>query len=133
MNKKEAIKFDNTELDDIIELKNITQIYDSKAKGQVTIIKDLNLLIEDKPNQGQFVVILGHSGCGKSTLLRYIAGLQKPTLGEVLIHEKPRTKDTRVSMVFQQYSSLPWWVCYCNDLPSHPHGGPRWWLPLSLP
>lgn len=106
--KKNAIQFDNTHLDDIIELKEITQIYDSIAKGQVTIIKDLNLLIEDKPNQGQFVVILGHSGCGKSTLLRYIAGLQKPTLGDVLIHGKPRTRETRVSMVFQQYSSLPW-------------------------
>lgn len=46
--------------------------------------------------------------CGKSTVLRYIAGLQKPTKGEILIHDKPQTKDTCVSMVFQQYSSLPW-------------------------
>jgi len=48
------------------------------------------------------------SGCGKSTVLRYIAGLQKPTEGEVLIHGQPKTDDQRVSMVFQQYSSLPW-------------------------
>ena len=74
----------------------------------------MNLIIEDKPNQGQFVVLLGRSGCGKSTLLRYIAGLQTPTSGEVLIYTKPRTKDTRISMVFQQYSSLPWLSVFDN-------------------
>jgi len=46
--------------------------------------------------------------CGKSTVLRYIAGLQTPTSGEVLINGKPREKDFRAGMVFQQYSSFPW-------------------------
>ena len=101
--------FENTSLPDIIELKGINQVYyDTKKKQNHVVIKDLSLLIEDKPNQGQFVVILGKSGCGKSTVLRYIAGLQKPTSGEVLIHGKPRTQDTRISMVFQKYSSFPW-------------------------
>lgn len=102
------VEFKNTELADIIELKNVSQIYDDKRKGKVTVIENLNMLIEDKPNQGQFVVILGKSGCGKSTLLRYIAGLQKPTTGEVLIHGKSRTEQTKVGMVFQKYSSFPW-------------------------
>ena len=97
--------FNNTERPDIIDLKNIQQSYDG---GQTFIIKDFELLIEDKPAQGQFIVILGMSGCGKSTVLRYIAGLQKPTAGEVYIHEKPITPDQHVGMVFQQYSSLPW-------------------------
>lgn len=87
-----------------IELKNISQIYDSTN----VVIKDLNLTIEDKPNKGQFVALLGPSGCGKSTLLRYISGLQKPTTGEVSLFGKPRTEDDRVGMVFQKYSSLPW-------------------------
>jgi len=104
-----AIQFENTALPDIIELKDIYQEYDdSKKKGKQVVIKGLNLLIEDKPNQGQFVVILGKSGCGKSSILRYIAGLQKPTSGEVLIYGKPRTRNTKVSMVFQKYSSFPW-------------------------
>ncbi len=104
-----AVQFANTELIDVIELKNINQeYYDEKAKANKVIIKDLNLLIEDKPNQGQFVIVLGKSGCGKSTVLRYIAGLQKPTSGEVLIHGKTRTKEDKISMVFQDYSSLPW-------------------------
>lgn len=103
------ITFDNTTLPDVIELKNINQVYyNSKTKQDHVVIKDLNLLIEDKPGQGQFVCILGKSGCGKSTILRYIAGLQKPTSGEILIHGKPRTKDPKISMVFQKYSSYPW-------------------------
>lgn len=97
--------FDNQNATNIIELKNIGQSYNN---GKTEIIKDLNFLIEDKPMQGQFAVILGMSGCGKSTLLRYIAGLQKPTEGTILVKGKPVTNDNRVSMVFQQYSSLPW-------------------------
>ena len=99
------VDFKNTGKDNIIQLKNISQSYDG---GTSYIIKDLDFLVEDKPMQGQFAVILGMSGCGKSTLLRYVAGLQSPTSGEVMIHDKPRTPDIRVSMVFQQYSSLPW-------------------------
>ena len=89
----------------IIRLDGIGQSYDG---GHSWIIKDLDLIVEDKPGQGQFIIILGMSGCGKSTLLRYIAGLQKPTEGFVYVNEKLVDKDTRISMVFQQYSSLPW-------------------------
>ena len=98
------LDFKDTELKNIIELRGITQSYDN---GETVIIKDLNFLIEDKPAQGQFVVILGMSGCGKSTILRYIAGLQEPTAGSVLVNGQPVGADNRVSMVFQQYSSLP--------------------------
>lgn len=101
----------DTHLPNIIELKNISQSYDG---GKTFILQDLNMLVEDKPEMGQFIVVLGASGCGKSTILRYIAGLQKPTSGEVLIHDKPITPQNRVSMVFQQYSSLPWMTVLDN-------------------
>ena len=52
------VQFINTELADVIELKNIKQTY-----GDNVIIDGLNLLIEDKPSQGEFVVLLGQSGC----------------------------------------------------------------------
>lgn len=96
---------DRADQKNIIELKNIGQSYDG---GQHWIMKDLNFIIEDKPGQGQFVVILGMSGSGKSTILRYISGLQKPTTGEVIVNGKKVDENTRISMVFQQYSSLPW-------------------------
>ncbi|MCB0641163.1 MAG: ATP-binding cassette domain-containing protein, partial [Phaeodactylibacter sp.] len=102
---------DKPEQKNIIELKHIHQSYDG---GKSFIIEDLEFLVEDKPAQGQFVVILGMSGSGKSTLLRYIAGLQEPTSGEVLVNGKPVGNDNRVSMVFQQYSSLPWMTVLDN-------------------
>ncbi len=107
MNDK--VHFVNTELPDILELKGICQHYppDVKGKPPKVVIDDFDLLIEDKPGQGQFIVILGPSGCGKSTVLRHIAGLQKPTAGEILVNGQPRTREP-ISMVFQQYSSLPW-------------------------
>ncbi len=101
----ENINIKNTALPDIVELKNISQKYN---EGATTVIDNLSLLIEDKPNQGQFVILLGPSGCGKSTVLRYIAGLQLPTTGEVLIKGNPRTDKDTIGMVFQQYSSFPW-------------------------
>ncbi len=106
-----AVEFNNTELPDIIELRNVSQSYDN---GKVSIIKDLNLLIEDTPDKGQFIVILGPSGCGKSTLLRYVAGLQTPTKGEVLLRGKPLEDNDRIGMVFQQYSSFPWMTVIDN-------------------
>jgi len=104
-------KFTDTELRNIIDLRGIGQSYDG---GQNWIIKDLEFLIEDKPEQGQFVVILGMSGSGKSTLLRYIAGLQEPTEGTVMIDGKSLHEAQRVSMVFQRYSSLPWMTVLDN-------------------
>lgn len=104
-------KFEDTGLKNIIELKGVSQSYDG---GASFIIKDLDFIVEDKPAQGQFVVILGMSGSGKSTILRYIAGLQEPTSGTILLNGKPVGKDNRVSMVFQQYSSLPWMTVLDN-------------------
>ncbi len=96
---------DNPDQKNIIDMSGIGQSYDG---GENWIIKDLRFIIEDKPDQGQFAVILGMSGCGKSTVLRYIAGLQKPTQGKVLLNGKEVDESQRASMVFQQYSSLPW-------------------------
>lgn len=106
-----SVPFTNTVLPDVIELKGISQTYD---KGKSFVIQDFNLLIEDIPAQGQFVVILGESGCGKSTILRYIADLQEPSSGQVLINGKLRTSADVVGMVFQQYSSLPWYTVLEN-------------------
>lgn len=102
-----AVQFEHTALPDIVELRDINQTYD----GKTYVIKDLNFLIENDGTQGAFHVLLGRSGCGKSTLLRMIAGLQKPTSGQVLIYGEPKKNNVTVSMVFQNYvlSCFPWY------------------------
>jgi NitT/TauT family transport system ATP-binding protein len=95
--------FVNTNLPDIIELQDISTSFDA---GRTFIIKDFNLLVEDIPDSGEFIVILGKSGCGKTTVLKYIAGLMTPFSGRVLIRGRDRSHEVPISMVFQEPSAL---------------------------
>ena len=80
----------------------------------VVVLQHINVTIED----GEFVVLLGPSGCGKTTLLRIIAGLEIPTLGEVILDGRdaalvpPENRD--VAMVFQNYALYPHLSVYDN-------------------
>lgn len=67
------------------------------------IIKDINLEIK----QGEFVCLLGQSGCGKSTLLKLLAGLQKPSEGEITIDgEAIKGASLERTVVFQDHMDL---------------------------
>lgn len=57
------------------------------------------------------VTLLGPSGCGKSTLLRLIAGLQKPTSGEIHVSN---AMNRGVGMLFQDYDAYPWLSVHDN-------------------
>jgi len=92
---------------DVINLKNIRQVYKTD-KSENILFDNLDFNIKDIAGEGQFTSLLGKSGCGKSTILRYIAGLQKPTSGEIIIYGKEKTDEDRIPMIFQQYSSFPW-------------------------
>ncbi|MEP7110166.1 MAG: ABC transporter ATP-binding protein [Ferruginibacter sp.] len=93
----------------VLELRGIHQTYfDNKTKKDFVVFDNFNLAVEDHPDMGQFIVIMGKSGCGKSTLLRYWTGLQKPTSGQVFVGGNPLTENQSMPMVFQQYSSLEW-------------------------
>ena len=69
-------------------------------------------------HDGEFIAILGPSGSGKSTLLRIIAGLEEPSLGEVLYNDQNLHEidiDERdIGMVFQTYSLYPNQSVYKN-------------------
>jgi multiple sugar transport system ATP-binding protein len=86
----------------------------SKAYGDVPVIRDFNLSIEEH----EFVVFLGPSGCGKSTLLRMLAGLEDITGGtvsidDVVVNELP-PRDRGVAMVFQNYALYPHMTIFEN-------------------
>lgn len=87
----------------ILEAKNII-----KKFGEQTVISNLNFIVEDIKDKSELISILGPSGSGKSTILKLIAGLIKPTSGELLV------KGTKIEgpgldrgMIFQKYSSFP--------------------------
>lgn len=78
---------------------------DVSTDGMVAAVKDVTLSIEE----GQFVCFVGPSGCGKSTLLNIIAGLDRPTKGEVILNGRRVTEPgpDRI-MVFQDNALFPW-------------------------
>jgi NitT/TauT family transport system ATP-binding protein len=90
----------------LLEIDNLSHIYGS-GPTRHHAIEGLNLSVA----AGELLCIVGPSGAGKSTLLRSIAGLIKPTSGEIrvggkLVHETP----DNLAVVFQDYSRslFPW-------------------------
>ena len=79
----------------------------SKSFGDVVAVDGVDLEVRD----GEFMVFLGPSGCGKTTFLRMVAGLEKPTSGELIIGNRvvndlpPRARG--IAMVFQGYGLYP--------------------------
>ena len=71
----------------MLELKNISFSVTEDNK-QKEIIDDINITIED----GKFVAITGPNGGGKSTLAKIIAGIQKPTSGQILFEGQDITE-----------------------------------------
>lgn len=64
----------------LLQIKELTKEY-KRGKTPFTAVKDVNLTMED----GEFISIIGRSGSGKSTLLNLIAGLLRPTCGEITV------------------------------------------------
>src|SRR5919108_4207891 len=79
----------------------------SKHFDEVRAVDGIDLIAKE----GEFLVLLGPSGCGKTTLMRLIAGLERPTRGDIVIngsvvtHLPPRARN--VAMVFQSYALYP--------------------------
>ena len=68
---------------------------------------------------GEVTCLIGASGCGKSTLLSLVAGLEKPTAGEV-------SASGRVALIFQEAGLFPWLTAAGNvELALRARGVPR--------
>ncbi|MEA3331330.1 MAG: ABC transporter ATP-binding protein [Campylobacterota bacterium] len=97
----------------MIELKNITKIYELNKNDKVIALDNVNLTIKE----GELVVLKGASGSGKSTILSLVAALSKPTSGEVIVDEKKISKlpdnfasvyrRDNIGFIFQKYNLIP--------------------------
>ncbi len=88
----------------MIEAREISKKF-IRNKKELSVLKDINFNIE----KGEFVSMVGPSGCGKTTLLNIIAGLEKPTSGQIFINQNMiDAPGLDRGIVFQESPLFPW-------------------------
>jgi len=98
-----------------VQLTDVSKAYRTGGSDQLAVDR-VSLTVSD----GEFVCIIGASGCGKSTLLNLVAGLDKPTTGQV------DTGERRVGLMFQEPALFPWLTAGRNvELALRARGVPR--------
>ena len=93
----------------MIAVKDVVKSYNL---DRPPVINGVNLEVE----KGELIVLIGRSGCGKTTLLNLIAGLDRPTSGEIIIDKTDLTKMSEdglarfrllnIGFVFQDYNLI---------------------------
>ena len=87
-----------------VEIKNVSKIYHT-LEGETEAISNLSFDVD----QGEIIAIVGPSGCGKSTILSIIAGLIKPSSGEVFINgKKVDGTNKNIGYMFQNDQLFHW-------------------------
>jgi putative ABC transport system ATP-binding protein len=114
----------------MISLTHVSKVFEGKRKA--TALENVDLEV----GKGEVVSIIGPSGSGKSTLLNLIAGLDRPTAGDIQIEgqnlsvlsddELTRVRRDKIGFIFQFFNLLPTLNCVENvALPLHLRGWPR--------
>ncbi|SFA71520.1 nitrate/nitrite transport system ATP-binding protein [Poseidonocella pacifica] len=89
---------------DVIEFKNVTKTF-GEGIHATDVLKEINLSVQE----GEFLVLLGFSGTGKTTLINLMAGLERPSRGEVTFRGKTiEGPGPERGVIFQNYSLMPW-------------------------
>ncbi len=94
---------------EVVMLKNLSKFYHTPG-GETEALRDINFSVAEK----EFVSIIGPSGCGKSTILSIIAGLEKPSGGQVTILSGNNKTD--IGYMLQQDHLFPWLTVRQNAL-----------------
>lgn len=98
------------DLQPILEAKRISKYYGIKNGGELPAVQDISLSLHPE----EFICVLGPTCSGKSTLLKMLGGVEKPTLGSILLRGVefddgvPASELRRFGYVFQQDNLLPW-------------------------
>jgi NitT/TauT family transport system ATP-binding protein len=88
-----------------IELAKLSHRFVTPDGKSVAALRDVSLTVR----RGEFVAIVGPTGCGKSTLLNLVAGLARPSAGQVRVMGAPVTGiDPRIGFAFQTDALFPW-------------------------
>jgi putative ABC transport system ATP-binding protein len=99
-------------MSDIIKIQNLSKSY-WRDSLEIPVLTNINLNIKE----GEFTALMGPSGSGKTTLLNLIAGIDKPTKGEVIVGDTnigqlgesalAKWRSSNVGFIFQFYNLIP--------------------------
>ena len=95
----------------ILQTNNLTKVYDAEVKVEALVDVNFNL------SKGDLVAIIGDSGSGKSTFLHILAGVDKPSSGDIFIEDKNITKLNKedltifrrrnIGVIYQFFNLIP--------------------------
>lgn len=89
----------------LLEARDVTIAFDQSDGGRTVVLERFNLQLR----AGEILALLGPSGSGKSTLLRILAGLLKPSAGDIVARAGSGDRPTpALAMVFQSFALFPW-------------------------
>ncbi len=93
-----------------VVIDRVSKTYADRRGQPVEALSDVSLSVDAE----EFVALLGPSGCGKSTLLNIVAGLLRPSGGQVYLEGVLPAGRSATAMVFQEFALFPWRTVQAN-------------------